>query len=58
MNWDIGTPLVGTNVIIGAAQIVNYNAPMVATSFAGVNNSGALTVNAAGFNIDFATLAA
>lgn len=58
LNWDVGTPLEGTNAIIGAAAVVNYNAPMVATSFAGVNNSGALTVNAAGFNIDAATLAA
>ena len=25
LNWDIGTPLEGTNVIIGAAFTINYN---------------------------------
>jgi fibronectin-binding autotransporter adhesin len=58
LNWDIGTPAEGTNAIISAGLIVDYNAPMAATSFAGVNSGGALNINAAGFNIDAAGLAA
>lgn len=58
LNWDIGTPMEGTNALIGAAVVVDYNAPMAATSFAGVNNGGVLNVNAAGFNIDAGGLAA
>ena len=58
LNWDLGTPAEGTNAIIGGGIIVDYNAPMVATSFAGVNNAGILNINAAGFNIDSAGLAA
>jgi autotransporter-associated beta strand protein len=52
-NWDIlGVPGVSTNAVVGIGTTVNYDAPMTATNFAGVNNTGMLTVNAAGFNID------
>jgi len=51
LNWDIGVPAEGTNAVIGAGSTVDYNAPMAATSFAGVNNSGILNLNAAGFNL-------
>ena len=58
LNWDIGVPAEGTNAVIGAGITVDYNAPMAATSFAGVNNAGILNINAAGFNMDAAGLAA
>jgi autotransporter-associated beta strand protein len=52
-NWDIlGVPGVGTNAVIGIGTTANYDAPMAATNLAGVNNTGSLTINAAGFNID------
>jgi len=57
-NWDIGVPAEGTNAVIGSGIIVDFNSPMAATSFAGVNNSGTLNINAAGFNIDAGGLAA
>ena len=59
LNWDIGVPAVGTNAVISAGFAVNYNAPMAAANFAGVNNTGTLNVSAASFNIDaLGTLAA
>src|SRR5262245_25780214 len=51
-NWDIGVPAEGTNAVIAPGAIVNYTTPMTATSFASVTNSGTLTINAAGFNVD------
>jgi hypothetical protein len=50
-NWDIGVPAEGTNAVIGAGTPVAYSTPMLATSFAGLDNSSPLTVSAAGFNI-------
>jgi autotransporter-associated beta strand protein len=58
LNWDIGVPAEGTNASVPAGNIVDYTAPMTATSFAGLNNSGTVNVGAAGFNIDAAGLAA
>jgi len=57
-NWDLGTPAEGTNAIIFGGAIVDYGAPMAATSFAGVNNGGTLNISAAGFNINAAGLSA
>jgi fibronectin-binding autotransporter adhesin len=54
-NWDLGVPAEGTNAAISLGTTVDYNAAMVATSFAGLNlqNAGTvLNVNAAGFNLD------
>jgi autotransporter-associated beta strand protein len=58
LNWDLGTPAEGTNAIISAGITVDYNTPMAATSFAGVNNAGTLNISAAGFNMDAGGLAA
>jgi autotransporter-associated beta strand protein len=52
LNWDTGTPLQTTNASIGGGAVVDYNTPMAAPDFAGVLNSGTLSINAAGFNID------
>ena len=57
-NWDIGVPAEGTNAVIGAGTAVAYSIPMVATSFAGLDNSSPLTVSAAGFNISSGAAAA
>ncbi|MBW8865262.1 MAG: autotransporter-associated beta strand repeat-containing protein [Verrucomicrobia bacterium] len=52
-NWDVGVPAEGTNAIIGGSATVNYNTPMVATSFATLSlGSSVLTINTNGFNID------
>jgi len=56
LNWDIGTPAEGTNANIGVGILVDYNTPMVAASFAGLNNGGTLSINAGGFNVDAATV--
>ncbi len=57
-NWDQGAPPAeGTNALIIAGSTVNYPSPMTATSFAGLTNAGALTVNASGFNIEAGGLA-
>ncbi|HEX5222383.1 MAG TPA: autotransporter-associated beta strand repeat-containing protein, partial [Verrucomicrobiae bacterium] len=58
LNWDLGTPAEGTNAFITSGIIVDYNSPMAATSFAGVNNFGTLNISAPGFNIDAGELPA
>ena len=58
LNWDIGVvPAEGTNAVIGGGNIVSYTTPMTATSFAGLTNSGVLSVSATGFNIEAGGLA-
>jgi autotransporter-associated beta strand protein len=58
LNWDVGAaPAEGTNAVIGGST-VDYTTPMTATSFAGLNNSGILTISAPGFNVDAGGLAA
>lgn len=53
LNWDtLDVPGVGTNAVISGGMTPNYNTPMTAPNFAGVDNYGILTVSAAGFNID------
>ena len=50
-NWDAGVPAEGTNAVIGGFT-VNYNTPMIATSFATLSLGGFLSVNTNGFNIN------
>jgi autotransporter-associated beta strand protein len=53
-NWDIGVPgsdVNGmTNAFIGTGTNVNYNLPMVASSFGILTNNGILNINTNGFN--------
>ena len=51
-NWDTGFPPLDatTNAFIGKGSNVNYNLPMVATSFGTLFNSGILNLNTNGFN--------
>ncbi len=52
-DWDQEiVPGVGTNVLINAGAIVDYNLPMAAPSIGTVNLGGTLNVNNSGFNID------
>ncbi len=58
LNWDLDflgintVPAEGTNANIAAGSTVTYDTPMAASSIASLTNAGALTINAAGFNID------
>ncbi|HEY3762535.1 MAG TPA: autotransporter-associated beta strand repeat-containing protein [Verrucomicrobiae bacterium] len=50
-NWDIGVPAdTTTNAVIGSGTNVNYNLPMVATSFGMLTNKGVVNINTNGFN--------
>ena len=51
-NWDIGVPGVGTNAVIPASTVVNYNLPMAAPSFKSLFLSSTLNVNTNGFVVD------
>jgi fibronectin-binding autotransporter adhesin len=53
LNWDQGLPPGdGTNAVVGAGNTVNYNLPMAAASFAGLNLGGSLDINTNLFNVD------
>ena len=50
--WDTGVPLETNFAIIPASFTVNYNLPMVATSFASLTNHGILNINTNGFVVN------
>lgn len=54
LNWDLGVPAEGTNAIIGAGNVVNYTAPMAASSFGALTLNGVLNLSAGGFVVDAA----
>jgi len=49
-DWNIGVPGPGTNAVINANTTVNYNLPMLASSFGSITNNGVLNLNTNGFN--------
>jgi autotransporter-associated beta strand protein len=49
-NWNIGVPGPGTNAVINPSTTVNYNLPMLASSFGILTNNGVLNLNTNGFN--------
>ena len=56
LNWDqLIVPGAETNAVINAGSSVMYDSPMAASSIGSLTLGGALSVNAAGFNVDGGT---